>query len=350
MEAGSAAGNNLLRSLKDGDPSLFTVGCNDSRFFLKKSTADRNYVLPFSTHKFVPALRRIIKQERIDLVIPTSDSYVFKLSQVRGKLEGRVFLPPPSVIARCGDKYGLSQFLDKRGVPVPITYAITEVDKVDALFRRFKNADRLWCRMRSGAGSRGAIPVTTPEQARSWILYWERLRAVKPGSFTLSEYLPGRDYCVQCLWDNGTLVLAKMARRITYLENGGPSGVSSMPALAETAYDAEVIAICAKAIRAVHRKASGIFFVDLKENEKQQACITEINVGRFATMTNIHDLVGKHNMATLFVRLAIGEKIKLGTSSDFAKDHFLVRSVDTEPAIVRGSELRVGLHETGLGE
>ena len=67
-------------------------------------------------------------------------------------------------------------------------------------------------------------------------------------------------------------------------------------------------------------------------------------------MTNIHDLAGQHNMATTFVRLALGEKVRLPKTSDFAEGYFLVRSVDTEPAIVRGEELHEGLQETGLGE
>ena len=349
LEAGSAAGNNLIRSLKAGDPSLAIVGCNDSRFFLKKSPADRNYLLPISPQSFGAALRRIIKAEAVDLVLPTSDSDVFKLSTLREKLKGKIFLPPKAVIERCQDKYALTELLRRRGLPVARTYPITDIGKVEELFRRFGPVTRLWCRIRRGAGSQGAIPVNTPEQVRSWIAYWEQMRAIPPGSFTLSEYLPGRDYCVQCLWDKGRLVLAKMAQRITYLNNGSPSGVSSMPALASTAYDARVIAVCKKAIRALDANASGIFFVDLKENEDRTACITEINAGRFATMTNIHDLTGKHNMAVTYIRLALGERIKIPNASDFADGYFLVRSVDTLPAVVWKEELFQGIKETGVG-
>ncbi|HEY3230587.1 MAG TPA: hypothetical protein VGJ87_15290, partial [Roseiflexaceae bacterium] len=251
LEAGSAAGNNLIRSLKTGDPSLLIVGCNDSRFVLKKSAAERNYVLPLSSRSYRAALRRIIKTERIDLLIPTSDADVLRISELRDRLGCRSFLPRKSVIERCQDKYALTLFLRRRGIPAPLTYPITNTEKIEGLFRRFKPSERLWCRIRAGAGSYGAIPVKSPDQVKGWIAYWERMRAVPPGSFTLSEYLPGRDYCVQCLWDKGTLVLAKMAERITYLDTGSPSGVSSMPALAKTAFEPHVIAACKKAIRAL---------------------------------------------------------------------------------------------------
>jgi len=347
LEAGSAASNNLIRSLKSGDPSLVIVGCNDSRFVLKKSAADRNYLLPVGSQTYGAALRRIVKAEHIDLLVPTSDADVLEISKLRSRLACRTFLPRRAVIERCQDKYDLTVFLRRRGIPAPLTYPIADIERIESVFRRFSPRRKLWCRIREGTGSYGAIPVTGPEQARSWIAYWEQMRAVPPGSFTLSEYLPGRDFCVQSLWDGGTLVLAKMAERITYLDGGSPSGVSSTPALAKTAFDRRILEVCTKAIRALDAKASGVFFLDIKESEDGRPCITEINAGRFATITNIHDLTGKHNMAVTFVRLALGARIRIPKASDFAEGYYLVRSVDTLPAVIRKSELFEGIEGGG---
>jgi carbamoylphosphate synthase large subunit len=345
LEAGSAAGNNLIRSLKAGDPSLVVVGCNEDPFLLKKSAADLNYLLPDFSDGEPGPLRRIIRAERVDLAIPTSDAGVLDLCALRDRLPCRTFLPRASVIDRCLDKYELTVFLRKRGIPAPRTYAIIDVTRIDELFRRFGDAEQLWCRIRVGSGSNGAIPVRSPQQAHSWIAYWERMQAVLPGSFTLSEYLPGRDFCVQCLWDRGKLVLAKMAERLTYLDTGSPSGVSSMPALAKTAFDARVIRVCEKAIRALDANASGVYFVDIKESDDGEPCITEINAGRFATMTNIHDLTGRHNMALTFVRLALGQPTGVRKVSDYAAGFYLVRSVDTLPAVVAEHELFEGIEK-----
>jgi carbamoylphosphate synthase large subunit len=346
LEAGSAAGNNLIRSLKAG-AALILIGCHESPFVLKKSAADRNYILPVSSQGIHGALRRIIKDERIDLVIPTNDVDVVRLSELRNKLGCATFLPRASVIERCQDKYALTAFLRRRNIPAPRTYPVTDLEQLEDVFQRFGTGFLLWCRLRMGAGSQGAIPVRTPEQARSWIAYWETMRAIPPGSFTLSEYLPGRDFCVQCLWKNGTLVLAKMAERITYLPSGSPSGTSSMPALAKTVFEPRVFEVCKKAISALDVKASGVYFIDIKESERGEPCITEINAGRFATMTNIHDLAGTHNMAVTFVRLALGEQVRIPTSFDFADGYYLVRSVDTVPAIVHADELFEGIAATG---
>lgn len=346
LRAGSGLSNSLFRSLRSGDPSLYIVGCHDDHFVLNKSFADRNYLAPASPQRDrLRVLRRIIEIERIDLVIPSTDADVLMISRMRKKLPCRVFLPRTAVIERCQDKYALTTFLHRRGIPVPRTYAISSLKQIEGLFRRLAPRPLLWCRVRSGSGSFAAIPVKRPDQARAWIKYWQEMRGVPAGSFTLSEYLPGRDFCVQCLWRNGTLVLAKMAERIAYMDTGSPSGVSSMASLAKTVFEPRAVKACADAIRALDAKASGAFFIDMKENESGTACITEINAGRFASMTNLHDLAGRHNMASLYVRLGMGDRVKLPNPYDFAEDYYVVRSVDTTPAIIQADRLFEGIED-----
>ena len=343
LRAGSALGNNVIRSLKAGDPSLVILGCHHDRFVLKKSEASRNLMVPLAPDMFPGALRRIVGEESIDLLIPTTDEDVLTIARLRPKLPCRVFLPRKSVIERCQDKYELSVFLRSRGIPAPETHSVTSLDKIEEIFDRLSAHPQLWCRIRAGTGSFGAIPVKTPRQARAWIEYWEEMRNIRPGSFTLSEYLPGRDFSVQSLWKEGRLVLAKMAERITYLDNGSPSGVSSMPALAKTANETRVFKACAQAIPALDPGASGVFMIDVKEDAAGLPCITEINAGRFATMTNIHDLAGKHNMAVAYVRLALGEPTGINDVCDYDEDCYFVRSVDTLPGVFRLAELYQGI-------
>lgn len=339
LKAGSAASNNLVRSLKAGDPTLAIVGCHDDPFVLKKSGADSSHVVSNSPRAFLRDLRRIIKREAIDLLIPTTDVDVMKIAQLARELPCRTFLPRVAAIERCQDKYKLTRLLRRRGLPAPLTFAIVDLNGISGLFRRLRPHGQFWCRTRHGTGSFAALPVTSPAQVRSWIEYWEEMRGVPPGSFTLSEYLPGRDFCVQCLWKNGKLILTKMAERITYIDGGSPSGVSSTPSLAKTAYEPHIVRTCEEAIRTVDRKASGVFFLDIKEAADGRACITEINAGRFATITNIHDLSGEHNMAALYVRLALNERVGIREACDYAEDVFLVRSVDTVPVLLHAREL-----------
>ncbi len=300
-----------------------------------------------TTHpRFAESLRRVIKGEKVDLVIPNSDHEVDVISRLRLKLPCHTFLPERPAVELCQDKYALGVFLESRGVPVAVTYPVTDPASIGAAFRRLAPRSPLWCRMRAGAGSMGATPVGTPEQALGWIRYWEDMRGVSPGSFTLSEYLPGRDFACQSLWRDGQLILIKTVERLSYF--GGwnrASGVSSIAALAKTVLEPRVVDVSARAIRALGTRVSGAFSVDLKENADGVPCVTEINAGRFITMMNLFDLAGKHNMSLTYVRLALGEPVEIREEYDTVSDYYFVRDVDTVPGIFHADELFEGIRD-----
>jgi len=331
--AGRGASNNLIRSLRAGDPSLAILGCHHDQFVLKNSDADHNYLVPPAGHpRRISMLRRILKTERVDLLVPTSDDDVVEFSRARNGLGHHLFLPRPATIEACQDKYGLSVRLRTRGIPAPLTYPVTSLSHLGAIFRRLGRPARAWCRIRTGAGALGAIPVASAAQANSWIAYWRDLRGVPVTSFTVSEYLPGRDFGCQSLWKDGQLVLIKTYERLSYLGSGSqPAEVSSVAALAKTVYEPRVVEVCEAAIRTLDGKASGVFSVDLKENAAGTPCVTEINAGRFSSATNIFDLTGKHNMAVTYVRLAQGERPGVSGTYDAVADHYMLRDVDTLP-------------------
>jgi hypothetical protein len=201
LGAGSEASNNLIRSLRAGDRDLVIIGGQADRFVLKKSLADRTYLIAArEASDFAASVQRVVDAEAIDLVVPNSDADVRAVSAHRFRSGTRVFLPSADVIELCQDKYALTTFLHSHGVPTPETHPIPDIERVEAVFAQLMPRRRLWCRMRSGSGSMGALPVTMPDQARSWIAYWEQMRGIAPGLFTLSEYLPGRDFNVQGVW------------------------------------------------------------------------------------------------------------------------------------------------------
>ena len=341
LRGGSPSDNNLIRSLKAGDPTLIIIGCNSDTFELKKSAADRNYLIPdLSGHEFFCALCNIIKAEQIDLVIPNSDREVLAISRLADRLPCRIFLPTVSAIEQCQDKYALASFLRCRGINTPVTYPINDMDEITEIFRQMPSHRILWCRVRSGSGSLGALPVKDPTQTRSWINYWQQMRGLPKGSFTLSEYLPGRDFIVQCLFKNGTPLMTKMFERLSYHTlNAVPSGVSSTSAVAKMVLEPAIIEMCIKAMLALDPRASGVFFADLKENTVGDACITEINAGRFSNLPVIQDLVSTYNMSLAYVRAAFDEQIKHCHPYGHAEDCYVMRGLDELPVVFQASAL-----------
>jgi len=353
--AGSGASGNLMRSLRAGTPSLTIVGCHDDQFILKNSAADRNYLVPSSSQPaWARALRRIVDAERIDLVMPTSDGDVAALSRARTRLRDRLFLPRATTVDLCGDKYRLTERLRAHRVGAPVTYEVTDLRRIERIFERLGRPSRAWCRLRAGAGSRGAIPVASSEQARSWIAYWRDMRGVSPTAFTLSEYLPGRDFGGQSLWKDGRLVLVKTYERLSYLGSGSqPSEVSAVGALTKTVCEPRVADACVRAVRAVDKRASGVFAVDLKEDAEGVPRVTEINAGRFTSGTNLLDLTGKHNMTAVYLQLARGEDVDLHEEYEGTEHYYMLRDIDAVPRLFHADEFFDGVQDArsqGPGE
>ncbi len=308
--AGNAPSNNLARSLRAGAEPVFIVGCNDDQFILKKSDADRNYRVPPANHpEWAKALRWIVEAEGLDLILRSN------------------------------------------GIDAPASYQVKDLKQITKIFQQLRGGRPLWCRVRGGAGALGALPVRTPEHARNWIRYWKEMRGVPVSEFMLSEYLPGRDFGCQSLWKDGELVLIKTYERLSYLGTGSqPAQVSSVAALAKTVFEPKVVDTCIRAIRLLDTKVSGVFSVDLKENARGIPCITEINAGRFSSATNIFDLVGKHNMAKSFVRLAQGLPVDIKDSYDAAADWYMLRGIDGAPCIFHASEFSDNIRNPGKGQ
>lgn len=339
--AGTAGTSNLIRSLRAGDRALFIVGCHSDRFVLRKSTAHRNYLVPSLTDPgFLRALRRVVTREKIDLLIPTTDADVAAFARARARISCRLFLPRKRLIELCQDKYRLNRFLRARGIPAPLTYPVTGLRAIGRIFARLPARSLVWCRIRAGSGSMGAIPVKRAEQARSWIAYWREMRGIPVTSFTLSEYLPGRDFSCQSLWKDGTLILTKTCERLSYFGGGAhPSGISSVSHLAKTVFEPKVVETCTRAIRAIDPRASGTFNFDLRENAAGVACITEINAGRFPSGMNIYDLTGEHNLTALYVRVALGEPVELREEYEPAEGYYTVRDLDTPTGVFHADDL-----------
>lgn len=334
--AGTGRANNLVRSLKARGKSIEVIGCHSDIFILAKADTDGRFQVPSpsSGPRFVAACQSLLEKRPIDLIIPSSDEDAFAFAKIRDQLPTRVFLPPSEVIALCQDKFALNQFLKSNDIAAPTTVAIHDHADVTKAFRQLDGHALLWCRTRHGSGSRGATKVRDPEQAWGWIRYWNEMRGIPVEEFTLSEYLPGRDFNVQGLWQHGKTVLLKMCERLSYLDGENrPSGMSSTPAVAKTVRDDLVLDVCERAINLIAPDASGVFNFDLKQDSNRTARITEINAGRFAMITNLYDLTGRHNMAQAYVEMALGGKPNISETRDIAPDHYLVRDYDTMPLI-----------------
>lgn len=343
--AGGGGSNNLIKSIRQSGYNCFIIGTNVDKFFLRKSIADKNYLLPRATEEnYIPKLQKLIKKEEIELVIPNNDTEVRVVSDNREKLDCRTFLPDKDVIKICQDKYLMYKKMRKKGINLAKTIEIKDLDDVDRAFAELQREEEvLWCRLRRGSGSMGSLPVKTPEQAKCWIKYWEDMRGFKRSDFIISEYLPGRDFHFHCLWKDGEVVIGKTLERLSYIfARNMPSNTSSSPQVGKLVYEKEVVELCLDAIEAIDNNPNGSYGVDVKGNKKGEYCITEINIGRFPMITNAFNFVGKYNMAEIYLKLAFDEPVEIESRAKFAdvgKDMYLIRELDTLPEIFSKEEI-----------
>ncbi len=349
MGAGSAGAENLVRSLRRADASLVLLGCNDDRFVVRRSAADARYVVPPpGSRRFVSAIRRLTLATAVDLVIPTIDRHVLALSDARAALRGRLFLPAARVVELCRDKYRLTRALRRRGIRAPATYPVRQARDVDRVFVRLGRPGRVWCRPRTGTCARGGAAVSTPDEARRWMRVWQTMQGIPMSSFTLSEYLTGREILCQSVWQRGRMVLANTFERLAcFGADNIPSGVTSLSSLAKTVVEPGVVELCRSAIAAVAPGASGAFSVDVKEDANGRPHVTEINAGRFFMAMTAFDHVLKHNIALTYVRLGLGERVDFGDAYDAVDDFYMVRDMDTEPSVFHVDELFEGVDDAG---
>ena len=346
LGAGSGAANNLVRSLRAGDRPVTIIGAHHDRFVLRTAPTERRYLLPPPSRRdFVDALNRLIAAEDIGVAVPTSDADARSLATVRASLGCGTLLPTLATIDLCQDKYAFAAFLAARGVPVPETVALGGLDDVDAGFARLSRHPRLWCRRRRGQGGLGACLVARAEQARAWIAYWAEMRGVDASEFTLAEHLPGRDFAGQALFAEGEPILSHVYERLSYLGGAAaPAGVG-LAALGRRVSDRRVTELVAAAVRAIEPRASGVFCFDAREDAGGAPRLTEINAGRFGLSAILLDLAGKVNMATTYVRLALGERVEPIVEPESGEDWYIVRDYDGEPAVLRADDFFTGIDE-----
>jgi hypothetical protein len=343
--AGTGSSGNVIRALQSMDGKAHIVGVNDDRFVLKLSTANRNYLCPEpASGNFASSLLEVIKRERINVIMPTDDRAVKALSDERDRFPIDLLLPRRETIDRCQDKYALNQFLRRRGVAVPRTYAVENLRELDKIFTRFSRAGLLWCRARRGSRSLAAAPVATVAQARTWITQWRDLRGLKISDFTLGEYLPGRHFIVQSVWCKGRLLRAQATEVLSYFAAGNnPSGVFSLSCLAKTVVADEALQITLSAVKALETHPSGTFFVELKETANGVPAITEINAGRFPSGVTALLAIGKDNMVAVFASAAIGDPVTVAEPHGSPLEYYLVRDIDALPGVFSAADLMEGV-------
>jgi hypothetical protein len=346
LGCGGTAAQNFVKSLwMVGND--YIVGTDSNKYQLNASNVDKQILLPHTKY-FTENLLQIIEQEKIEFVHAQPDILVKRLSQRREQIIGagaKLFLPNDTTLAICQNKMTTNQILQDKGIPVAFSFDTITPEHIPTVIRNIQaisNREKVWVRLKEGAGSWGVIPVTTSKQAIDWVQYWIDVKQVWVTDFMFCEYLPGRDFAFQSLWYEGELLTSAVRERLEYVFGHLTiSGQSSSPSVAKSVHDERVNEIAVRAIRAVDPMPHGIYCVDLKENYRDIPCVTEINAGRFFTTSDFFSTIGC-NMPKFYVEIGCGEIFSKDTMMAFnavSENYYWIRKMDSEPFLLKDEKI-----------
>ncbi|NOX71619.1 MAG: ATP-grasp domain-containing protein [Candidatus Micrarchaeota archaeon] len=336
---GGPAGVNFIRSLRYSGENMFIAGIDTNKYHLEFPDVDKRYLSTVGNKdpSYIEKLNEIISRDGIELVHPQPDTEVRFISENREKLDAKTFLPSKDAIRICQNKFESSRVWEKAGIPVAKAIMINSEDDLQEAVDRFGYP--FWLRATSGAGGRGSTIVKNMETGIAWLRYW-RARG-KDWQFIAEDYLPGQNIAFQSVWKDGEIITSQARERIEYIYPYlAPSGITGTPSVAKTIVDEEANDIAAKCIKAVDRKATGVFCVDMKRDEDGKPCPTEINIGRFFTTSFFFTKAGV-NMPYIYVKLAYGEETPdVEKYNAVGNDVYWIRHMDSGPVLLKEGEWR----------
>lgn len=210
----------------------------------------KNYVagLPFiDTSNFIEEINKIIELHNIDFIIPAHDSAVSKMVENQNIIDATVITSCAETCRICRSKRKTYKLFEKL-IPTPKVYSVTD-----------KMSFPVFLKPHVGQGSKGTYMVNTREEIDFYLQ--------KDSTLLALEYLPGKEYTVDCFTDkNGRLLFAEGRERVR-IYNG--ISVNSKP-VNDTRFQ-EIAEIINRTL-----SFQGVWFYQVKEGTTGELVLMEI--------------------------------------------------------------------------
>ena len=166
--------------------------------------------------------------------------------------------------------------------------------------------------------------------------------------FMLSGYLPGRNYGVFLLYQEGKLLKACAAERLIYfMSRISVSGITGNASKGKLVNEPNVVrradAAVQKICESVGETMNGLVVVDMREDEERVARVTEINI-KHAAITSCLAL-GNFNISEYQLLCALGRSNELSPEVElkFPPNNLFLRDIDGLPVYIEDyKELKIG--------
>ena len=194
----------------------------------------------------------------------------------------------------------------------------------------------LWVRDASAgtASGKGSFMAKNVDELKAWM-------GINPDidSFQLSEYCPGGNYGVLCLFEKGKLLKLAIAERLEYImAKVAVSGITGNTSKGRFLNDEAIKRNALKAIdlvcTATHTLMNGLVVVDMKADKNGDPKVTEINI-RYVAYNCCLASAG-FNLAEYHLLAILGRSFELSREVEmtFPKNNLFLRDVDGIPIYI----------------
>lgn len=245
----------------------------------------KNYIggIPFANEPdFLPSLKSIILENKIDAIYPAMDSVINILKENEEYLNCLVVAPIAETTNICLSKSRTYNALN----------GLVETPKVYNSFSEVKEYP-VFMKPDIGYGSRGAIKINDLEKGM--------FEFSKNPNLIICEYLPGKEYTVDCFTNKDGELLFVGPRQRKRISNGISVNTSTM------AIDERFQSI-ANTINSKF-KLNGAWFFQVKERKNGDLVLMEV-ASRFGGSSSVYRAKGV-NFASLSIFNALGETVTI---------------------------------------
>jgi carbamoyl-phosphate synthase large subunit len=249
---GGPAGKRTSELIKRKYKNSYLVGVDMRE--TAKGMIDKFYrVPPGKSPEFIWKIIKIVKKERIELIIPTVDEELLALSNNKEKLRRitEILISPPKTIEIADDKLKTVKFLEKNELPVPKSCLPSEFDGGISF--------PLLVKPRVGRGGKGIKII----KAINELNYDD--------SFLIQEFLQGEDFTGMALIDRKSEIRQLKILKKTKLEFGNFGNAIET----EVSNSPDIENLMRKLIKKM--EFEGPIDVDIRKNENGKAMFLEIN-------------------------------------------------------------------------
>lgn len=307
----------LANCLKNnGERNIRLIGVDMMADETLLQMVNKYYLVPQANEPaYINRLLEICALESVDVLMPFMSTELSCLLKRRSEFEAigtKVSVSSGKAIEISNNKLALYEFMKERGLEPPKFCAVRDIDDLKNAFHYIGYPQKAVCiKATESSGSRG-IRIVNPALSRFDILFHE-----KPNSFFISyeelvqilsekekmpemlamEYLPGMEYSVDLLADNGKVVY--MAGRETNVN------FASIPQEATLVKNQEAYEISKVVIEAL--QLDGNADLDFKFDEYGHPVLMEINPRIAATLQIFAK--GGLNLPYLRIKQLLGEEL-----------------------------------------